>query len=123
MYTLLLEDDLIVIHCYTLRTAPGVKALREDVEAILRSKDQPQDILVLLTSKVRTGHRPSIELVQIAVRAIREVHFRRAAVVGTIPSRIASANLILKAGSKSDRMKIFRSEEDARAWLAEPPKK
>lgn len=115
-YSVRAEGGLVVMRCSGAQTAETVTAMREEIEAILLRVGGPQDILVLTEGP----GRPSIAMMRVAIRALREVPYSRVAVVSAIPRRISSTNAILKASGESERLKVFRHEEDARAWFSQP---
>ncbi len=114
-YSVRVEGGLIVMRCKGAQTGESVTAMREEIEAILFREGGPQDVLVIPEG----AGKPTVDMMRVAIRALREVPLSRVAVATGIPRRIASTNAILKASGQSERLKVFRHEEDARAWLTE----
>jgi len=90
-------------------------AIRERIIKIASKSPQSLDVLVIS----RGVGTPNMSAIQAALQGLLELPFRRLAVAGETPHRLESARLVLQGGNDRERLKVFRSEEDARAWLDE----
>jgi hypothetical protein len=108
------EPDVIVVTRFEIQTAESVRAIRQEILQIIEAGG-PKDILVITKS---TGES-NVAANQESVRSLDQIPYRRVAIVGTIPQRLAGAQIISKVSTAGERVRIFRSEEDARTWLKE----
>jgi hypothetical protein len=119
-YSVRQEDDKIVVKTTGTQQVEAVETMREKIIKIASKNSRPLDILVIS----KGVGAPDISAVQTAVRGLQDLPFRRLAVAGATPDRLESARMVVRGGNDQERLKVFRSEEDARAWLdeASPPK-
>ena len=115
-YSIKVEGNLIVVYAYRNWSVEEVQEVRKQIEAILDENHGPRDIL----ASMGDFGAPQRDAMKEAIAFFREVPFDRIAAFGTKPARIVATNLVMRAAGSSDRLKIFRSEDDARAWLEEP---
>lgn len=112
-YTVHDEGSVVVITTTGSQTVEQVQALHAELEEVLK-KSASKDVLVISSG----AGAPDIAAQAEALLGLREVPFERLAAVAETPERLGSANLVVKAvNDKDNRIKVFRSEEDARAWL------
>jgi len=115
-YTVGVDGDLIVIDIFTKQSAANVQAVRRRVEELLTQKHGPKDILVRHQG---APNLPDKQAIEATMQSLREVPFRRLAVVTTTPKRMEVTHGLFQALDASDRLKLFRDEGLAREWLKE----
>jgi hypothetical protein len=113
-YSIEVNKRLIILDISGYLGIGGIQAIREEIEAILAEGKGPRDLL----AKVDSNGSRDDEARREAAKLLREVSLRRIAVVGVKPHLIRAANAVLRLAGNGGRLKLFRSEEDARAWLS-----
>lgn len=114
-YSVRKDGDKIVVKTTGTQQVDSVMAIREKIIKIANRNPQPLDILVIS----RGVGAPNMSAIQVALQGLLDVPFRRLAVAGETPDRLESARMVVRGGNDEERLKVFRNEEDARAWLDE----
>ncbi len=93
-----------------------IDELHAEVGKMLEDPHGPRDILV----NIGKLQAPDKATVQAALAFMRTGLFRRVAVHGNaLPSLMMLTNKVVKSLGGKERVKIFRDEAPARAWLAQ----
>jgi hypothetical protein len=114
-FNIRLEENLIVVQTVGAPSAKLMQAIRDETTEALKRKNAPQDILVTTAGLGTIGP----QAIRIAVKSAQEIPYRRVAICGDQPSRIAPVQHIIKLSAVGEKVKIFRNVEYARAWLEE----
>ena len=114
-FAIRVEGNLVVLTTTGSQTSESITAIRKDVDAVLESSSGRKDMLVIATG----AGIPKKSVLNQAVEGMLTLPIRRLAVVGTVPDRVGAARHVVKAAEDPERFKVFRLEEDARAWLEE----
>lgn len=114
-FTVSIDDDLIVVKRFGVQVEESVKAIRREVKRLMAADKSRRKILVIVKSD------SSIDMLstKASIQSLKEIPYERIAIVASIPQRIAGAKGVVQASRVKERARIFRDEEDARAWLAE----
>lgn len=114
-FTVHVDGNLVVVTRFGAQSAESVIAIRKEVIQLMEADKTLRNLLVV----VKATSIPDGPSVQASIQSLREIPYDRTAIVSSVPQRLAVAKGISNASEAGERVKLFRSEEDARAWLAE----
>lgn len=110
-YTLKTDGQIIEVHMAHKPHPEGLATLKDEITRL--NKDHKKDVLVNMS----TLEMPDPETREAADHFFKGLPYRRYAICCGIPSVNLSTKELIGPLSKNGRIKIFRREEDARAWL------
>ena len=114
-YKIIVEDSIVRITASGNQTIDSIKVMREAVEPVMFNRNTPDDVLICLEGEGVLTTQCALS----ALSFLQEVPFNRIALIGKFPGPLRTAKSIADVSNVREKVKFFRTEDDARAWLSE----